>query len=197
METFSYPFNVEDGESIDAYARDLDHVRDKALAKPLVPGCTFSCVIAPPKSPSHTTSTRPLPWFAKQAECTMSCELQWPLKTGVDNWSQVWVARVGPLHGADVEPGPSHVVMKFIQPSMLPLPNYDSVRMSEYKLSEELAKKETFMYSLLESLQGNVVPYFFGLQTVSHLFIYPTGIIIKHELTHRSLHLPGNRRGFC
>lgn len=194
METFSYPFDSQDEGSIDAYARDLRRIRDNALANPLVPGCTFSLVLSPPESPSHTTSTRPLPWFSKHTE-SVSCELERPLKTGVDNWSQVWVARVVPPRGADVSP--HLVVMKFIQPSMLPLPSVDSIKMSEYKLSEELAKKETFMYSLLESLQGNVVPYFFGLQTVSHLFIYPTGIIIKHELTHRSLHLPGNRRGFC
>lgn len=52
------------------------------------------------------------------------------------------------------------------------------------------------MYSRLESLQGDVVPYFFGLQTVSHMFIYPMGVIM-YVLTHRLLRLPENRRGFC
>ncbi len=194
-EYYPFPFDRSvDPASLDNYANKLRGERDKALENPLAPGCNFSCLIVPPKSPSHTTATRPLPWFAK-TESTLSCELQRPLKTGVDIWSQVWVTRVIPPRSvdADVDLSLSLVVMKFIQPSLLRIPDERSVYLADYQIPERVAKCEAFIYGQLEPLQGDVIPYFFGIQTASLVVLCSIG---KLKFVLRSSRLPANRRGF-
>ncbi|KAF8896624.1 hypothetical protein BD779DRAFT_599280 [Infundibulicybe gibba] len=95
------------------------------------------------------------------------------LRDGVeDRWSQVWMAWVHPpdnrrghvvsSDGAEVSPAP--VVMKIVQPSLLPIPDRAIRPEFYYRSPEGVAEEEMQTYKRFRSIQGDVVPYFFGMQ---------------------------------
>ncbi|KAI5118844.1 hypothetical protein M0805_006163 [Coniferiporia weirii] len=152
---------------IDEFIAKMRRLRAKAEKAPLVPGLFFSFTLIPPPSKTPQGS-RGLPWFAKQrsdnANTTCQCVLEKPLQDGIDQWSQVWLAKVNPPHG---EAGHSAtVVLKFIQPSLLPFPED-----GRFRTAKELATTEHQAYTTLRPLQGRSIPRCYGFEKV----ITPSG----------------------
>lgn len=169
MTLYNLPFNVNDIESVSLYAQHLKALRKQALARPLRSGLVFTCNLSTSSEPiGDPANSRLLPPFAF-GEGAISFRLDKPLKVGVDRWSQVWLARVFPDVACDTTS--SSLVVKFVQPSLLPIPDPHSLLDfgRRYRIPEEVALREAESYHKLGFLQGSIVPYFFGLQKVSQL----------------------------
>ncbi|KAK0429840.1 hypothetical protein EV421DRAFT_1945751 [Armillaria borealis] len=77
-------------------------------------------------------------------------------------WLQVCVADV--RLGGEVK---GKVVLKILQPSLLPIPQHKAEDHLGYYVSpRHLARMNDLVYGKLESLQDTVIPYYFGLQKV-------------------------------
>ncbi|KAJ7648363.1 hypothetical protein DFH06DRAFT_1210042 [Mycena polygramma] len=100
-----------------------------------------------------------LPTISNTGPAAVSLQLTDVLQAGV-GFSQVWTAE--PL-GA---PG-TNLVMKIIQPSMCPCPLPDLSWMFNYRDPRKLAHREAWAYQKLADKQGLLIPYFFGIHTVS------------------------------
>ncbi|SJL15057.1 uncharacterized protein ARMOST_18539 [Armillaria ostoyae] len=77
--------------------------------------------------------------------------------------SQVWVADV--FSSAKPTRSLGKVILKIVQPSLIPLPNLDS-EFDEYLRPWEVSMSEDEAYKELKSLQGSTVPYYYGMHTV-------------------------------
>ncbi len=72
------------------------------------------------------------------------------------------------------------VVLKVLQPSLLPVPQPKAKDPLGYCISpRRFARMEDLVYGKLESFQGTVIPYYFGLQQV-HLPL--SFVVLAHVL---------------
>ena len=121
---------------------------------------------------------RPLPSSLLQPG-TWTLTLERPLKDYSQRPSKmssgIWTARVGDSDGSQNTECDSRpiVVVKFIQPSLLPYPDAElDSGSSNFQYSEEyespdwIARLEAASYDHLDRLQGDVIPYFFGKDIV-------------------------------
>lgn len=166
-----YLWDVDDEtlKSQQEYYRNIVSARKAAIEQPLAPGVVFHSSLHLLDSVVHPVSDlyprRPLPLFAiKEQSSILTCQLVRPLRTGIDIHAQVWVAEV--LDGSG-----THVVFKFLQPSLmrLPCPDYTRIYIQgtwEYVNPLVVAQKENDAYVHLSDLQGSYLPYFYGIHSV-------------------------------
>ncbi|KII84189.1 hypothetical protein PLICRDRAFT_373417 [Plicaturopsis crispa FD-325 SS-3] len=149
-----------------AYVSQLQSLRDAALDHPLVAGTAFTLVLRPVVSHAHG---RPLPRFAARLPKVCEVVLERALQTGCDKRSQVWVACVRDSALPDEELG--RIIVKIIQPSLLPHPDPSSFGQMDWVSPKGLACTEDWTYGELQSIQGREIPYYYGMQTV----VVPSG----------------------
>lgn len=159
-----YPFNPEEPASIEAHIEQLRVLRNKAIKNPLTPGFVFNleCPLVVQAGPS----CRPLSPILRSGGL-LTCELVSPMQTGVDRLSQVWLARARPHREACLDES-TLLVVKLVQPSLLrhPMGMYNIDLQFDYNNPEQVAQAEEAFYTQLLPLQGNAIPYFFGMHTV-------------------------------
>ncbi|KAJ6515195.1 hypothetical protein C8R47DRAFT_1276522 [Mycena vitilis] len=92
-----------------------------------------------------------------------SFRLARPLQSRADKNLQVWTA-VTESDGAQTT-----ALLKIVQPSMCihPVVDHRWSRMNDYIFPEDLARGEAWAYDRLAHKQGLVIPYFFGLHTIT------------------------------
>ena len=182
----SPPFPLFDAETeagregIRDYAAHLARYTPLARSTPLVPGYTFAFHSSLPGGQKSSVARRPLPRALRQPG-TWSLTLERPLKEySSDMSSGVWLAQVDPDQGISLHQ--PFVVVKFIQSSLLPYPGNDYNGLEEerpefhsewtlnYESPDHIARLEAASYDHLESLQGDVIPYFFGKDIVRPLW---------------------------
>ncbi|KAJ6580699.1 hypothetical protein B0H19DRAFT_1251000 [Mycena capillaripes] len=144
-----------DQPGIESYYEQLEAARRLAKLNPLAAGQSYSLALNIPQ-PNPDPAARSVP-PVPNSFC-VSLRLDQPLKTGTGKLSQVWTA-------VEEETGTT-LVLKFIQRSMCPYPGPDC-NWSEYREPEDLVRRETWSYEHLASKQGLLVPYFFGLDTIT------------------------------
>lgn len=166
MRGFPWDFNRDDPLSVRDHSEKLESLREAALKNPLRHGTVFKETL------NHQSAERdrPLISFSRGSDpCTLV--LRTPLRTTINAWSQVWIASVhdtsaGPSELGD-GPNAERVVLKFIQPSMLPIPSTEWTSYLHYRPPRGLALFEATVYRQLHAVQGSAVPYFYGLREVS------------------------------
>ena len=178
-------------DAIRLYAATLVGYSPLARATPLSQGYSFSFHSSRPGGQEPSISGRPLPLSLLQPGA-WTLTLDRPLKDHSERPSKmssgVWVARVGaPTDSIQSLPDSRPlVVVKFIQPSLLPYPGDDyegeerpkfHYRWTQtYGSPDWYARLEAASYDHLDSLQGGVIPYFFGKDIVrSFLYFGITG----------------------
>ncbi|KAG7439311.1 uncharacterized protein BT62DRAFT_1014124 [Guyanagaster necrorhizus] len=87
-------------------------------------------------------------------------------RSGTNWWSQVWMTEVQ-KRGRTVSLG--SIVLKIFQPPLLPSPYLGDQRYVtvECPNPRRLARIENLAYTELGSLQGSVIPYYYGLHKAS------------------------------
>ncbi|KAF9026666.1 hypothetical protein BDZ89DRAFT_1113774 [Hymenopellis radicata] len=160
--------------SVVQYCQKLADDEIKAHLQPLHVGWSFEAEIephfrvgnGPPKGYRHVPL--PLQILRKKA---FRFELNRALQPYVPRnqrdpgagpqWSQVWVAALTDCEIADAEP--IGVVLKIIQPSLLPHPIDDDEKLRYYRFPGHIANTEHVLYrDALADVQGKAVPYYFG-----------------------------------
>lgn len=157
-------------------ASNLTRYKSLAGDQPLCSGFTF---LFNPSLPRGTGSGRPLSALLLQPG-PWTLTLDRPLKDRPSSLSSgIWTARVGLLddsHELDLDPRPV-VVVKFIQPSLLPHPEQEEEGLfpfsdwrDKYESADWTARLESASYDRLDALQGTTIPYFFGKDIVSFFY---------------------------
>ncbi|SJL11196.1 uncharacterized protein ARMOST_14599 [Armillaria ostoyae] len=140
--------------------------RKAAALDPLHRGWT--CVIELPPHPVPTDGHyRQLPLYAHNGGTYKLVLVDAPLPFQHDEqYSQVWVADVHSLGFCKRNLG--RVIMKIIQPSLLPLPDLDwHLEVYDYVRPWTFWRTEDNAYRELETLQGKTVPYYFGKHKIT------------------------------
>ncbi|KAF8892011.1 hypothetical protein CPB85DRAFT_1331695 [Mucidula mucida] len=169
--TFTPPAGVDITKpaSVVQYCEKLADDAIKARLQPLHVGWSFEAEI----KPHARARARPRNIVLMQ-KTTFRFELHRALqpynpRAGAQ-WSQVWVAALTDREITDAER--IGVVLKIIQPSLLPHPRYDDETLKHYRFPEHVAKAEDVIYQkALANVQGGPVPYYFGKTKV----IMPSG----------------------
>ncbi|KII84190.1 hypothetical protein PLICRDRAFT_179861 [Plicaturopsis crispa FD-325 SS-3] len=169
-------FDLDITIDIQPLVEELRGLREVALYTPLHTGAEF--LIKLNRVTPHARG-RPLPrGFARQIPTRRAggqyytVVLERAIQTKRNSWGQVWVARVSDPADSDSEQNDSdlpvlgHIVVKIVQPSLLPHPNPDSYHQWEYIPPKNVACTEDWMYGQLQALQGREVPCYYGMQTV-------------------------------
>lgn len=165
IEEMPWDFDRKDESAVLAHSEKLTDLRERALSNPLYPGHQLVAHLSRPS----VERERPLPHFARE-EGPYTLVLRTPLETGVNRGSQVWTASVHTsLDVLDTvhESGRDLVVLKVLQPSMMVIPDGETMTFYDYDPPRQMAIHEDFMYRKLEPLQGGVVPYYYGMEEVS------------------------------
>ncbi|KAI0064438.1 hypothetical protein BV25DRAFT_237395 [Artomyces pyxidatus] len=109
---------------------------------------------------------RRLPSFAFSHDI-QTLTLEKALQAGAQWQSQVWVASVAQSPGASNDARREHVVVKFLQPSMLCIPHTGGdAWMADYVPPRTMALSEDCIYRTLRPVRGSAVPHYFGLHQV-------------------------------
>ncbi|TRM68654.1 serine/threonine kinase, SPS1 [Schizophyllum amplum] len=160
----SPPFEASDPESILDYSDNMRNLQEGSCQCPLVEGMPFTLQFrdTPSKPQDTIQSVRPAPHlpYGKSCEYVLSR----PLQVGEDYNSQVWVATHPGQEYADV-------VLKFIAPSGLPLPDDYApdmiavlIESGQYRYPADIIHCQVSAYRALKKFQGSTLPYFFGVQ---------------------------------
>lgn len=180
--TFDFPFDRDDEDSVNAYEADMQDLREKAFIYPLTTTTVFSIKLK--LNADRSPNARPIPWLSSKArEHTYSCRLSQPLRVGFDKPSQIWVAEVlrddvdTSSQSTDPNEQPK-IVLKIFQQSLSRLPNFECIQMMDgaYIVLEEHAKNEDRAYQIMEDLQGTYVPSYLGLHKVQALLLVKRSI---------------------
>lgn len=166
-------------EDVGQYTSELLRKRAKALKNPVENGMSFNLLYSPPSLSSPPlgplpTTVRSLPtWFGKYRVYRVELQLRlrpYDYSTHSTHISEIWKARLTPaLIYNTIEPDeaedpctPTSVIVKLVQPSMIPFPT----RLDDIPDVDQMARSEAAAYDLLSDLQGTSMPYFFGKQPV-------------------------------
>ncbi|KAK0449032.1 uncharacterized protein EV420DRAFT_788263 [Desarmillaria tabescens] len=157
--------DLVDQDTLRTYYEELVERREKAFRNPLREGCSFP-IDFDPHPPGSGDSPRPLPLFAVNGGSYRVILTYAIVPYRHDKQlSQIWIADV--ISPEDPTQSLGKVVLKIVQPSLLPLPDieyhyeiYDYLRPWVVSTSEEKA------YGELKSLEGTTIPYFYGLYPV-------------------------------
>ena len=182
------------------FASNLTRYKSLADDKPLSSGFRF---LFSSSLPGSTGSGRPLSTLLLQPG-TWSLTLERPLKDRPSSLSSgIWTARVGLLdhsHELDCDPRPV-VVVKFIQPSLLPHPEYEEGELfpfsdwrDKYESPDWTARLGSASYDRLDPLQGTTIPYFFGKDIVRSPYRWELELILLKS-NHASIGYDTLRRG--
>ncbi|KAK0447877.1 uncharacterized protein EV420DRAFT_1568062 [Desarmillaria tabescens] len=141
-----------------------------AAMDPLRIGWTYIVELPPHPAPPDGPY-RPLPQYAHNGGTYKLILVDAPLPFQHDDqYSQVWIADVHTLGMCKKKLG--KVIMKIIQPSLLPLPDLDwYLEVYDYVRPWTLWRTEDAAYRELEPLQGKTVPYYFR----KHKITMPSG----------------------
>ncbi|KAF9026633.1 hypothetical protein BDZ89DRAFT_1161188 [Hymenopellis radicata] len=159
----------DDPEDIAQHFRTLYDNRHLAYIRPISEDWSFIAKI-PSLSLTEPPNARSIPHFARKGGdfCfTVDIGLQQMDEdiTKSSYNSQVWVANVTTLEGIGTHPDYAQresVVLKIVQPSLLPPPDLDRKDWSISPSARQLAFSEDFIYHTLSSCQGIQVPWYFG-----------------------------------
>ncbi|KAK0447878.1 uncharacterized protein EV420DRAFT_863544 [Desarmillaria tabescens] len=158
--------DLRDTDSLRKYYEILVARRKAAALDLLRRGWT--CVVELASHPAPEDGHyRPLPPYAHNGGIYNLILVDAPLPFQHDNqYSQVWIADVHTLSVCKKKLG--KVIMKIIQPSLIPLPDLDwSLEVYDYVRPWALWGTEDEAYQELESLQGKTVPYYFGKHKIT------------------------------
>ncbi|KAJ6466340.1 hypothetical protein C8R45DRAFT_486273 [Mycena sanguinolenta] len=157
------PYNWREGPAdYPALCDKLAPLRFKALCSPLRAGLRFDLDLQV-RTPSTLLGGRGVPTIfplgSPPSSSTVTLELDIALQSGLDGESdsQVWTTKV-------VDVPNTRLVMKIIQPSLCFRPDpLDSYWFHAYDDPYDLAHNEAWAYQQLAHLQGQSIPYFFGV----------------------------------
>lgn len=137
--------------------------RELALQAPLQTGLQFTLALEIPLQ-NPAPNARKLPGVPGTGPTVV--QLRDELQRGIDGFSQVWTA-------VCVDGPETCLVLKIIQPSICC--GIPSDPTDEYYEPWDLAHNEAWVYRHLPHYQGLLIPYFFGLSTVSKSsrFLFP------------------------
>ncbi|KAI0056458.1 hypothetical protein BV25DRAFT_1921000 [Artomyces pyxidatus] len=144
-----------------SHRRKLIQLRKAALDSPVTRNIVF-CVHILRHDAEVKTDMRPLPLFAHSSSLR-TVTLEAPLQTTPDAWSQIWIARVASPEANDL----GRVILKFSQPSMIPIPDLMDTYWMSCTPPRLLARQEDYIYRMLLAAQGSAVLYYFGLHDVT------------------------------
>ena len=142
----------------------------KCAGKPTSQGMTFELALGADYSNATSPLSEPRPRAPPAVPLGTRARfiLAEPLQTDYGYRSQVWLARLAAT--GDVDPDVT-LVFKFIIPSYMQLPEYDTAAIDiitgMYVFPEVRATKEATAYKKLAGFQGSTLPYFFGMHNVS------------------------------
>ncbi|KAK0185336.1 hypothetical protein F5146DRAFT_1228247 [Armillaria mellea] len=163
---FGWDYDIDDPTALREACRELRRLRKVAML-----GCSqqvwLSFTVAFPHvfQESGIANARKLPLFATSSG-TYNVVVTSVIQTFSDHrtfWSQVCVAEV--RLGEEVK---GKVVLKILQPSLLPIPQPKAEEPFDHCISpKHLPRMEDLVYGKLESLQGTVIPYYFGLKKLT------------------------------
>lgn len=199
--TFDFPFDRDDEDSVNTYQAEMQDLREKAFIYPLTTTTVFSIKLQ--LNANHSPNARPIPWLSCDArENTYTCRLSQPLRIGFDKPSQVWVAEVLRDDGvtssqsADPHEHPK-IVLKIFQQSLSRLPDFEGIQMMDgtYIVLEEHAKNEDRAYQIMEDLQGTYVPHYLGLHKVQALLSVKRSIFADIGISTRLPRLRAKKLG--
>lgn len=201
--TFDFPFDRDDEDSVNTYLVEMQDLREKAFIYPLTTTTVFSIKLQ--LNANHSPNARPIPWLSSEArEHTYSCRLLQPLRIGFDKPSQVWVAEVlrndGDTSSQSAGPNDSEhpkIVLKIFQQSLSRLPDFEGIQMMDgtYIVLEEHAKNEDRAYQIMEDLQGTYVPHYLGLHKVQALLLVKKSIFADIGISTRLPRLRAKKLG--
>ncbi|KAI0056437.1 hypothetical protein BV25DRAFT_1832203 [Artomyces pyxidatus] len=156
-------FDIESRVSVQTYAERLSSFRLASYDHPLTQGTSFVVQLDSPVVQDQA-GKRSLPSFSI-SPLPLVLVLESPLQTDKRCLTQVWVARVEGKIGNRTQERVQHVVVKFIQHSMISIPDPDYAE--EYIDPAVLALREDAVYRTLHSVQGSAIPYYFGMHVVN------------------------------
>lgn len=154
------------------YAEGLREAREVAMNTPLALGFEFDWQFPTMSHPeSYQRPLSPLLTSGRTLRCTL---LEPIAQAEPDHNAQIWRARVISSLSTSTPATESDFVLKIIQPSMLPYPETPHrVRidrlMAVYDFPEQIARNEAMVYEALKELQGDTIPFFFGINKARHL----------------------------
>lgn len=166
------PLDDSNREAVASYIQRLKRHRNAMLRDPLPIDWSFEVELA--SASQIGEQRRKMPGFATRGgryRLTLDTPLQRYRPPGLGRgwsvqWSQVWTATVEAVDDTTTTSGidPERVVLKIIQPSLLPFPEERSPTPFSFTVfSSVLAKRENLAYvHNLRDLQGTVIPHYFG-----------------------------------
>lgn len=131
----------------------LTELRQNARKHPLYAGFEFTWQF-PSITPESTK--RSVSSLFTSGE-RLRCQLVSPIQTKENGLSHIWDARVASAPVSDE----SRFILKIFQQSMFPFPNF--YELESYPLVEGHARNEAEVYKRLTPLQGDTIPFFFGI----------------------------------
>ncbi|KAF9006237.1 hypothetical protein BDZ89DRAFT_575314 [Hymenopellis radicata] len=161
--------------SIEEHVKRLEDLKEKALDDPLYAGWSFDAMVEPHPLVDDRERRRPMRPFAnlRKDEAAFRFVLNKPLQAynpvldpeeEEPQWSQVWSAEVFDDQNNTL----GVAVLKIFQPSLLPYPEPNAAESglpTNFKYPHWLANTEHVLYRDergLASLQGIIVPYYYG-----------------------------------
>ncbi|KAJ6580696.1 hypothetical protein B0H19DRAFT_1228302 [Mycena capillaripes] len=150
--------HLRDTVAIEKYHSQLEVARRRAERNPIAWGQSMAVVFV---SPHHPPAESPPQFTESPFRPTFAQNLSPTQQTPADR-------RREDVAGLDRRGGKTGttLVLKIIQPSMCPYPKADRC-WSGYMKPADLAHREAWGYERLAHKQGHLVPYFFGLDTIT------------------------------
>lgn len=181
---YFYPditLSENEAEALKVLRTYRDHLlilKREAMQNPLHPDWSFEAVLPRHALTDNQTSRRSLPaglrdmashstnfrfLLSRAIQPFIPDSLRKP--PGLLQWSQIWVAR---LQDSTTGTNLCTVVLKIIQPSLIPLPDMNlSDPLVDYTFGRQVTMAEHYVYEYpLRDIQGMAVPYCFGRELV-------------------------------